>query len=211
MNVISNNCLGGFLYKFNKLQFKNPFIWSAILADSMYALIKDWDNINFNDFELKKSEFHESTEQLNTFKIVIENKIDIHYTHYYFNKDKDKPEIKGFDVFYNKIWEYVVEKYVKRLQRMNENPVFVILGEYEVNGPSLYDYTFKKEKKILDLDTKYKIVLITKYKDFLKYNDDIHLIIFDGTERGKIKCGFNPNPEYFCEKHQKQILEFIKG
>lgn len=210
MNVVSNNCLGGFLYKFNGLQFTNPFIWCAILADSMYNMIKDWDNINFNNFEIEKSEFNESPNPLNTFKLVIDNKVDVHYTHYYFDKDITTPMVKGFDVWYDKIWEYVVDKYTSRLQRMNEPPSFVILGEYERNEPSLFDYTFEKEQKILNLNTNYKIVLITKYTEFLKYTDDTHLIIFDDTERGKIQNSFNPNPEYFCTKHQDQILNFIR-
>lgn len=64
MNIISNNCLGGFFYKFNNIQFNNPFIWSAILTDSMYYLIKNYDTINFNNFELTKSEFNNTQNKL---------------------------------------------------------------------------------------------------------------------------------------------------
>lgn len=210
MNIISNNCLGGFFYKNNNIQYTNPFIWSAILADSMYYLIKNWKNINFNNYIIEKSEFNNTQNKLDIFKLIIDNNIIAHYTHFHFNSTDNKPRIKGFDVFYNKIWEYVINKYENRLKRMNEEPIFIILGEYERNGTNMYDYTFEKEKKILDIKTNYKIILITKYKEFLEYNDLNHLIILDKTTRGKIINGINPNPEYFYEKHHKEILEFIE-
>ena len=175
----------------------------------MFELIKNFDNLNFNNIMIDKSEYHFDKNKL-TFKIIIDDRIEVHYPHYYFKKDENTPIIKGFDVFYNKIWEYVVNKYETRLSRMKEEPIFIILGEYELDIPSIFDYSLEKERKILELNTNYKIVLITKFKELLKYNDNKHLIILDETTRGKIINEINPNPEYFYEKHHKEILEFIE-
>ena len=52
MNIVCNNCGGADIYKLNKMEFNNPFIWCAIFADDMITLIKNWDNINFNNYKL---------------------------------------------------------------------------------------------------------------------------------------------------------------
>lgn len=53
MNIISNTCLGAALYKFGfKIPFSNPFCWSFIDFNSMFYLIKNYENINFRNFKL---------------------------------------------------------------------------------------------------------------------------------------------------------------
>lgn len=55
MNLICNSCVGGFIYKNElKSQFKNPFIWNIIDFNSMLYLVKNYENVNFNNYELIK-------------------------------------------------------------------------------------------------------------------------------------------------------------
>ena len=54
MNIISNNCVGGFLYNIKKEKYKNPFIWMRVTGESLKHLILDYDKIDFTNYELTK-------------------------------------------------------------------------------------------------------------------------------------------------------------
>ena len=49
-NIIANNCIGGFLYKFSNKQFPNPFIWTSMYFEDFLFLIQNYDKINFDDY-----------------------------------------------------------------------------------------------------------------------------------------------------------------
>lgn len=119
MNIISNNCVGGFLYNKMNEKYKNPFIWMRITGESLKTLITQYDKIDFKKYELQKDE------NWNMY-IIIDGKVKIHYSHYKFDKVYDKPTKVNDCIKYNKIWEYVVEKYEKHISNMSEEPYFVI-------------------------------------------------------------------------------------
>lgn len=52
MNVIGNNCGSSFYCKEKGIEFKNPFVWAAITPNDMIYLIENYDNINFNNYNL---------------------------------------------------------------------------------------------------------------------------------------------------------------
>ena len=111
MNLISEDCHGGFAYVELNEQFSNPFIWNYITKDDMYYLVKNYDKINFKHYELSKSFVrNRPRNKMDIFKIRVDGKIDIHYTHYHFSKKDATVRIKKPDVYYNKIWEYVLKK-----------------------------------------------------------------------------------------------------
>ena len=128
MNIVSHNCLGGYLYNnVMKIPYENPFIWTVIDYNSMFNLITKWNDINFNNFKLDK-------DQNWNFYIIIDNLVKIQFVHYKFDpKAKiiigNREKVIGDTVYYCKIWEYIIEKYIIRLKRMleqNEEPIFCI-------------------------------------------------------------------------------------
>lgn len=128
MNIVSHNCLGGYLYNnFMKVPYENPFIWTVIDYNSMFNLITKWDTINFKTYKLEK-------DQNWNFYIVIDNLVKIQFVHYKFDpKAKtiigNREKVIGDTVYYCKIWEYIDEKYTSRLDRMlakKEPPIFCI-------------------------------------------------------------------------------------
>lgn len=137
MNLISHNCLSGYLYK-NHLneRFENPFIWTVIDFNSFIYMIKNWEKINFNNYVLCKDEKW-------NFYIIIDEHIKIQYVHYKFDKnvsfcDKTGP---GTDIRSNKIWEYIIEKYEERVSRMitnNEKPIFCVCNSKTVFNDCKY-------------------------------------------------------------------------
>lgn len=128
MNIVSHNCLGGYLYN-NVMQipYENPFIWTVIDYKSMFNLITCWDTIDFTNYTLEKDYNW-------NFYIVIDDLVKVQFVHYKFDPKATKivgnrEEVVGDTVYYCKIWEYIAEKYNSRLKRMldkNEKPLFCI-------------------------------------------------------------------------------------
>ncbi len=157
MNIIANCCAGGEFYlKELKTEFKNPFIWSSIAPADMKILIQQYDNLNFNSVEIKKD-----TATLERFCILIDNKVKVHFPHHRFKADCEKPVTVKPNVFYNKIWELIAETWVRRLKKMTEEPVFMILthrlhDEYTYSNCSDEDI-----QDFLNINTKYKVIIMS--------------------------------------------------
>lgn len=144
MNIISTNCLAGHLYRdLLKCEYKNPFIWTNIWNKDFLYLIEHFKEIDFHNYEIQKN-----SNLLLLFKICIDNKVNVEYNHYIFSTKYNTPTKIGIDIYYNKIWEYISEKYEKRLSLMNNNIDLVAIddfgGDYDINKI----YNICKEKQI---------------------------------------------------------------
>lgn len=176
MLVISNNCVGGYLYNHLGKPYNNPFIWHRMSYDSTYNTMKNWGNINWLDYEFEKS-----TYKPNTFNINVENKIKINYSHYLFDPkattiqkdkkyDKSKYDFWTGDVRYCRIWEVVNEKYLTRTERMQNNtedPVFLIRDDERFVKTISSKHTIQE---IADLDVPYKRIILTDNKNLKTAN-----------------------------------------
>ncbi|MBO7693347.1 MAG: DUF1919 domain-containing protein [Methanobrevibacter sp.] len=191
MQIISNNCLGGFIYKDILCQkYTNPFIWCKIKEQYFISLLENLYNINFNNFELKKN----GSKLTDGFHISIENKIILNYTHFHFDKRCDKPKVKGISVYYNKIWEYIVDKYKKRLNRFNlSDDICIALEDYPQCPYNV--------NKIINIAIKnnWKIIVITRQKIDIKYDKLLVLYHFTDTNRPKI----------YKEHYKNEIKNFL--
>lgn len=159
MNLISNTCTGALIYRdYLKKPYNNPFCWNFIESDDFYNLIINYENINFNNFELIKKDNWK-------FYIKIDNLITIYYAHYKFNKNYNTITTIKDDVYYNKIWEYIIEKYkirTKRMLELNEPPIFIVgstnIGQLYTKD-QLQKFCTIKDKKIF-LFSKEKLINI---------------------------------------------------
>ena len=158
MNIICNSCAGGHIYKscFNT-RFQNPFIWNLIDFNSMLYMIQHYEKINFKDYELIKDENW-------NFSIIIDKSVKIKYVHYHFNKNYKMITKKGMEVYYNKIWEYIVQKYEDRISRMLANkdkPIFVFADWWDRPNDTLLSYDKLKILNELKMDN--IIVAVDKF------------------------------------------------
>ena len=140
--IICNDCCGAWIYKYVlKETYSTPFIWSRIHYDEFFELIKNFDKILFNEFILEKDD-----DELKTFNINVSN-IHLHYIHYIFDSNCNELQKKNGEVRYNKIWEYVVDKYTERLDKMltnTEKPIFIFhCDKNYIKLFGRYDYIFK--------------------------------------------------------------------
>lgn len=124
-NIIANNCIGGFLYKYANKQYPNPFMWTAMYFNDFLYLIQHYDHINFDEYSIVK---HETDKRL--FNINIADKITLRCPHWLFDPSYKKPTlVSKIDIKYCRIWLYINEKYTKRLERLKmntEKPVFIL-------------------------------------------------------------------------------------
>lgn len=187
MNIITNNCLGGHIYKdLLKTEYKNPFIWTLFEPDDYIDFIDNFDNINFENYEIDKVGEGLS----NNFQIVIEGKYHIKCIHHHFDVNADKPFIKGTDVYYNRIWEYINEKYLKRLERMKKekNTIFIY---YEPN------LECNKITLLTEIAKKHKCLAFTNKLESTK---ELKVYPIDKSWKA---------PPPLIQHYNKEILEFI--
>lgn len=143
LNIISHNCIGARIYQEKGMEYGNPFMWSIIPPDDFWYLYNHYSEIDYSKIKLTKVK--------NDNVIVIDDKISVYYVHYRFDKNAKVPtrRIKdGVDIYYDKINEYIIDKYNTRLARMTEQkakPLFIVSDrEFVVNK----NLNFKRENLI---------------------------------------------------------------
>lgn len=189
MNIITNNCLGGFIYKdILKEEYQNPFIWTLFDPDEYIDFIDNFDTINFDNYELIK----EGNGLSNNFQLLIDCKYHLKFIHYNFEASADTPYIKGVDVYYNRIWEYIVEKYITRLKRMKAQKTTVFIY-YE---PNLKCSKLSLLPEIIQ-NHNYKCIAFTNK---LKSTDKLKVYPIEKTWN---------SPPPVVQTYRKEILEFI--
>lgn len=134
MNIISNNCIGAHIYKFNNISFNNPFMWMYMDCSDFIQLATNYNKINFKNitaqFEINRCG-HQSV------VINCDNIFNTHFIHYIQNdgcvipsKRQDNPN--SVDILYNDIINYAIEKWHTRVNRMiNEEPIFMYSFNYK--------------------------------------------------------------------------------
>ena len=185
-NIISNCCLGGALYRDYYKKFHNPFIWSVLLPNDVITIIKEYDNINFNNYEILPSNILNLND---IFKVRIDNKIDLHFVHYRNSKNDINGRKHIFDLFINDSKKYVETKYKNRLARMIENnqkPIFVIC-----DNKAGYELSLDIINEINKIETNYEIIIVSK-KDLsnIKFRKNITWIKFDGNLHNEVSKNF---------------------
>lgn len=117
-SIICNNCVGGFIYQHYNLEYKTPTIGLFFLAQDY---VKFLANIKFylsKKLEFIKPEESMYYEEFKKYKVVIEFPI------------AKLSDIEIFFLHYNDE-EEVIEKWTRRLNRINWKDLIIILSENE--------------------------------------------------------------------------------
>ena len=158
VNLIGNTCIASWMTtKCYNQELINPFTWSILDFDSAYNLVKNYDKINFNYYELKKDKDW-------NFSITIDNQVTVQYVHYKFRRNATKLTKDGVDLYWNKIWEYIVNQYKKHIKKMltyNIEPIFIFGSANKVTRERCL-FNVEQQAKLDELNSKYTIVLSFK-------------------------------------------------
>lgn len=170
MILISNDCCAGYIYKYTlKTKFNSPTIWSSLCFNDFYYLVKNYNKINFLNYEINRDD----PNKLEKFYIYIDNNIKLYFNHYRFDINEKVPKQDGINVYYNKIWEYIVEKYKIRTERMKtDNQICFV---FHIDGLKEDYKSHKYDKQIKDLisyceTNKIKLLLLTENPMINDYN-----------------------------------------
>lgn len=166
-NLISNNCIAGYIYEFTNSIYDHPFMWSTIKYDSFNKLIDLYNEIDFNNINIQQTILNKKYWG-NTFAINIDNKdIYINYIHHIQDDNIKKLEIKkernGNNLYYYDMKNYLKNLYLKRSKRMTENkikePIFIIGKTGFYSDDEFYKLIYKKTiyKKIICLPPNFTI------------------------------------------------------
>ena len=206
MNIISNNCLGGFIYKYAKCSYGSPFIWTAIYGSSLEQIIFNYDSINFNDVWL-----HDVSGR-KTYNLVIDNKLDVKFwSHYKYDANSINPQKRGDSIYCANIEQYIVSTYTKRRLRMVEPPVFILhwwLGmstgtpDYWKGSPPTNDFQYLRQ--LCHTPNKYKLLVYHPYKDFADGSLGNTKWVYEDL------CAFpKRSPAFVAKKRLDEILSYV--
>lgn len=115
---------------------------------SVYNLIKNYDRIDFTKVEFIKTE-------KNFYIACIDNQVNVKYIHYIEDNSLPSLTFEKSNVKGPKILSYVKEKYFSRLEKMTEEPIFILAAGYWQE----YYLSDEEIQKIIDLNSKYKIFI----------------------------------------------------
>lgn len=154
MNLITNRCLGAFIYRdILHIPYNNVFMWTGISCLDFNTLFEDYDFIDFNKTSIDAI----NRKEYKGFYLIIDGKVRVNYSHVLYDKSAQVPIVRGTNIYYNKPWKYIVEKYSERLKRMVEPPTFIYM-----------DLDFNKDYVIADIARKIhkQLIVITVDRDF---------------------------------------------
>lgn len=192
MNLISNSCLGGYIYQFSNEELTNPFQWCFIEPNDFLNLI-----IYYNKLNYKNITFHQSSEVKSTYDVIVDNIVKLKYIHYV-EKKCNVDTISGHNVITNDAKRFISNIFNRRLPRMTEQPIFIYCDNIHKNDDAITE-------KIAATDA--IKVIITNNESLLKCNNDNTLIIVDKTQRMIIGKTY---PIHYATKYKTIILNFVK-
>ena len=188
--VISNNCLASCIYRdIINIPQPTPFVWNVIQQDDFIKLIKNFDSINFLNFEV---DFDTVAQE---YYILIDGLVKVYYTHYKYKEDAEEKYTgfepgHGYMTYTNKVIEYTTEEYIKRVNRLlkakEEGAEFIFFydsGCFQSWVERIDTYLNRKHKEIsalVKINTKHKIVVSHWEDDYtinLEHNDNVVFIL----------------------------------
>ena len=198
MFIIPTDCVGGHLYKYLKQPHNHPFFWCVIEPLDMLNLINNWETLNFNNITIElSSKWNEWSTAKNTFDIIIDNSIRVHYVHNKLSMKDNVIRIHGGDTYYRYAYKLTYENYIRRLQRMRleKKPTFLICENKS------FGYTADTLSKICKSCDK-SITCLTDKR--IEHKNNTTLITIDSKIINTYKPG---RTEYIC-KYLLKTQEF---
>lgn len=205
MNVIGNNCIGGFIYKYANIPYSNPFIWTGIYGSSLEYILTHFNSINFSNAYL-----HDVSGNYD-YNVVIDNKLDVSFwRHYKYSPSAGYQQIINDAIYSNDIGNFILNTYRKRLRRMTEPPTFVIhwwaglstcVPEYWKTTPPTNDFLYLSS--LTHKNFEHKVIIFGPYKEINPTGNNV-FYIYDET------CTERTNgPAIVAKKHLSDILHII--
>ena len=165
--IITNNCVGGFIYRQLGQPNQHPFIWNTITYENFNILLDEYDNIDFAKFEVEPTILTNGLITVDDiFGVFIDNKkLCVKYIHHHQKDDCETLKVKGIDLFYCDMKSYVADIYQRRVNRFvsseRKEPIFVFTKSKYYTDEEFYKIVYKptKYRKIVGIEYNQKVDL----------------------------------------------------
>lgn len=167
MNVICNSCVGSRLYELKKEQFNNPFMWNVIPYRDFHNLIANYDNINFNKYEVS---IFQQSQNNRVAQAIFDSQVKTYYIHYHQDENFKTPTRKSIDIYSDDIISYTTDAINRRVQRMNQSSECLIFL-FETRNRNRYNgiYTESDIIDFINIKTPYTKILLVNQENFKNY------------------------------------------
>ena len=191
MNIVSNNCLGGYAFNILEMQHQNPFAFCTIFDDDFIYIMEHFNEINWSNIEIlpvtrehldslrhqeawhiiSRFKDHKFSNSRRFFYVRVDDKVNIHMVHVY-----ERDGIVGCKKYRTSVATddartYIYNQWMRRLERMTEKPTYVVFPD-AVGGYSNMNRYVELKKRGVDF------VLIgysnKRYNDYLDITIDTH-------------------------------------
>ena len=174
MYIISNNCVGSFIYKIKKVPFNIPTTWarsSYKTIKEIYNKLKNNEEIKLDSVELIKSTYNNDIYVLAKF-----NEFDIHYSHYLYKNEPlhsfETEDTRG-DIVGNTILDYAKTHIENRLKRDKgkDKPIFILDCSHQnpnvlnITAEDIDDYMNWNDNNIIQVLVTKSIRRYNRYKN----------------------------------------------
>lgn len=202
INIIGDSCVASNItLDVLHQEYINPFCWNIINHTSFGYLIKNYKNINFNNYYLRK---HPSYKE---YYLIIDDNIEVLYHHYREDKNCKTLIKKDNHVYFCDIQQYIIEKYKSRL-KLNSSPIFIIGSSWEIEADKYEKFEYIINQNI----EKYPLIVITnKESDFSylkKYENEYTKIFKTELHKNNEKLAYDIYDTYkelFIKNDDKRI------
>lgn len=182
ISLIANSCIGSYIQRdYLKQELVNPFTWATVSIPDMKKLVFNYDKINFRNYRLIT---------LNGVKYIsVDNRFVIKYVHYRYDKRSENKKIVNRNgsvtVFWDRIDQYILEKYKIRVERMLKNnlePIFIIGNFFKdqyINFEDAKDIASKSKYKIIFIsdDVKFESLISEKFEVVIYNMEELNGVI----------------------------------
>ena len=171
------------MYKALNLPYQNPFIFTRIWADDFLKLLREFDTIDFENYILNTNSGR-LVEEVENFHILLDDKIKIYFKHHRFRSTANSLEFSGPNMYYNKVWEYLIKKWDERIKNLfkNKSKKIIVLDNQKGCYSSIIDPVMElckiKNYKLVIIDDRIKIpdrtgILLLRHKTEVDPNSTI--------------------------------------
>lgn len=171
MNLIGNTCCSTVITtRFLKQPISNVFFYDVMDFNSMKNVVAHYDDIDFNkvSFELRAGFCY----------AIVDDLVTIFYPHYKYDDTYDYHR-EGGDLKSNAILKICENNYFKRLERMNEPPIFLVASRHQTFTRESADYSKEELLELLNLDVPHPLCVASEHEIYFKDSPNREFIYID--------------------------------
>ena len=165
-------------------KYNNPFMWNLFRQTDFINFVSIFDELNLKNISSKIDQDSPMNKNTNVVSINIDGKIEVPFVHHHVDSSCHTIKCINSDIYYDNMEIYVKEQFLKRVSRMTNDVVFLMMSSQDGMW------------KFLELETRHDKILVTSKKEVMSNEsttviyDDFSGTTFDKAKRIVEKYGY---------------------